>query len=121
MFQWVVALRYLRPPRRRSWKAHWVTFVLLAACLGCQMLKWSLVHVDELNVVQPLLIQGVHIAGLVCGGAAFLVGSFLVFLQWLTLFAAISAFGLYLGSVALVVAISIMSGFESDLRGKIPG
>ena len=121
MFEWVIALRYLRPPKPRTWKSHWVTVVFLAGWIACLMLKWSLQHVDELDSIRPMVLPAVNITGLVCLGAAFLIGSFLIFLQWLTLFAAISAFGLYLGSVALVVAISIMSGFESDLRGKILG
>jgi lipoprotein-releasing system permease protein len=42
-------------------------------------------------------------------------------LRRFTIFSSISTFGLYLGSTALVVVLSVMSGFEQDLKQKILG
>ena len=38
-----------------------------------------------------------------------------------TVFTAISIFGVFLGTAAPIIALSVMSGFEADLKGKIRG
>ena len=38
-----------------------------------------------------------------------------------TVFTAISIFGVFLGTAAPIVVLSVMSGFEADLKGKIRG
>jgi len=50
-----------------------------------------------------------------------LVGFFIELIRPLTLFTTISTFGLFVGTGALVTVLSVMSGFETDLRTKILG
>ena len=50
-----------------------------------------------------------------------LVGFFVELIRQLTIFTTISTFGLFLGTGALVTVLSVMSGFEQDLKGKILG
>jgi lipoprotein-releasing system permease protein len=52
---------------------------------------------------------------------AVLVGIFVVLARRFTIFTTISTFGLFLGSAALVIVLSVMSGFEQDLKHKILG
>ncbi len=55
--------------------------------------------------------------------SAISLGLFLTILGWLfasfTVFTAISMFGVYLGTATPVLALSVMSGFEADLKSKI--
>jgi ABC-type lipoprotein release transport system permease subunit len=50
-----------------------------------------------------------------------LVGFFIELIRRLTIFTTISTFGLFLGTGALVTVLSVMSGFEQDLKTKILG
>ena len=54
-----------------------------------------------------------------------MLGLVLSILGWLfasfTVFTAISIFGVFLGTGAPVIVLSVMSGFESDLKRKILG
>jgi lipoprotein-releasing system permease protein len=69
----------------------------------------------------PLFVENLRIAG-ISGLCAGLVITFLgVLLASFTVFTAISVFGVFLGTAAPVVALSVMSGFEADLKGKIRG
>ncbi|MBK8480316.1 MAG: ABC transporter permease [Proteobacteria bacterium] len=53
--------------------------------------------------------------------AGWLVTLFGVLMLFFSVFTCISIFGVHLGTAALVVVISVMGGFEQDLRGKILG
>jgi lipoprotein-releasing system permease protein len=46
---------------------------------------------------------------------------FLRFVRRFTVFSTISTYGLFLGTGALVIVLSVMSGFETDLKHKILG
>jgi lipoprotein-releasing system permease protein len=50
-----------------------------------------------------------------------LIEAFILMVRRLTIFTTISTYGLFLGSGALVIVLSVMSGFEHDLRRKILG
>jgi lipoprotein-releasing system permease protein len=122
-FHWLVALRYLRMPHPRSAKLHiltllFATLVVLAWGLGFLL---DYVHTPWFSGLRadigPVL-RWVKLGSLV---AFVLVGTFIVFVRRFTIFTTISIYGLFLGSAALVVALSIMSGFEGDLRRKILG
>lgn len=122
-FHWLVALRYLRMPKPRSARLHLVTLLFATAVV----LSWGLgLLLDHVHTpwfagvradVGPIL-RWVKLGTLV---AFVLVGVFITLVRRFTIFTTISIYGLFLGSAALVVALSIMSGFESDLRRKILG
>jgi lipoprotein-releasing system permease protein len=62
-----------------------------------------------------------NIAGMVLLGVGALTLMFGAFFQRMSIFTTISTFGVCLGTLALVVALSVMNGFQTDLREKILG
>ena len=54
-------------------------------------------------------------------GLGFLITYLGVLFASFTVFTAISIFGVFLGTAAPIVVLSVMSGFEADLKGKIRG
>ena len=66
-------------------------------------------------------IRYVQAAGLGVGLLAYLVTFFGALLIYFSLFTTISIFGVFLGTSSLVVVLSVMGGFEADLKRKILG
>lgn len=122
-FQWLVALRYLRLENPRSGNIHWIT-ALLVVTVGLVMgLSYAVDHThtawaQNLRIDHGATIRLVKL-GVFVGFV--LIESFLLLVQRLSIFTTISTYGLFLGSGALVIVLSVMSGFESDLRHKILG
>ncbi|MCG8423891.1 MAG: ABC transporter permease [Proteobacteria bacterium] len=119
-----IASVLLRRPRRpRMAIVAW--FVALASCGG---LGWC---VSELVLTPPsyLLIsplrQGPNYTVLLISLGGFGIGMFAVQLAAVryvfTFFTTVSIAGVYVGSMALVIVLSVMSGFETDLRDNILG
>src|SRR5260370_20110255 len=122
-FPWLIALSYLRMQAKRTSKLHrvtWVVGVLLVAAFvaafaldHARSLKWQEVRLHYGNLLR--LIRLALIVGFV------LIETFILLVRRLTIFTTISTFGLFLGSGALVIVLSVMSGFETDLKHKILG
>lgn len=121
-FEWFVAWRHLRDPGRPSRTA------LVVAIIGVVLTALA----GGLELVLPYLnsrpaigytgwLGTVRLVGAIAAG----VGGLLFFGALLrlvfTLFTAISILGVYMGTAAPIVALSVMSGFEMDLKGKIRG
>src|SRR5262249_6621403 len=111
----------LKMPTRRSVKIHWISAGLWAALLGLKLFRTWLQHSTSHAVLRADLanVLGWALAGLIVAVA--LVEAFILIVRRFTIFTTISIYGLYLGSAALVVVLSVMSGFESDLKQKILG
>jgi lipoprotein-releasing system permease protein len=117
-FEWFVAWRHLRrDPEERSHRTLAVGLVLLAAGLSWLALaRWG-----------PGAVKAFYAANLVelpiLGAIATALGLFLAvcgaLFAYFTVFTAISIIGVFLGTGAPIVALSIMSGFETDLKSKI--
>jgi lipoprotein-releasing system permease protein len=128
-FEWLIAWRHLRDPERRSLpKTLIVGLAALGAgglALGIAALIPHLVHSQarapgEWMEVHPLVIvERLRMGGLI----ALAVGVFVTLLGLLfatfTVFTTFSIFGVFLGTGAPIIALSVMSGFEADLKGKI--
>jgi len=67
------------------------------------------------------LAPALRILTMVVGVLVGLIVLFVLLVQRLTIFTTISTYGLFLGSAVMVLALSVMSGFEADLRHKILG
>ncbi|HZS38484.1 MAG TPA: ABC transporter permease [Polyangia bacterium] len=122
-FQWLVALRYLRMEVARTAKIHWVTAILGGALLVAVAVSAFIDHSGaawalDFRIAHPTVLRIAKI-GLIAGFV--LVEVFILLVRRLTIFTTISTYGLFLGSGALVIVLSVMSGFESDLRHKILG
>jgi len=124
-FELLVASRYLRadrPPGSIN-RLRWATFGLIlvtAAIYGGDRLVEYYMR-DHLSELLWDLRSVLRVAKYVIVAVTVLVGFFLELIRRLTIFTSISTFGLFLGTAALVTALSVMSGFEQDLKGKILG
>jgi len=134
-FEWFVAWRHLRDPERRSRRTlvfGLAALALAALCLLAVRFAPHLPflrrgsHVDTIGVAgewlssrPTLLVENLKTVGVV----AAIVGVIFTILGALfatfTVFTAISIFGVFLGTGAPIVALSVMSGFEADLKTKI--
>lgn len=124
-FEFLLAGRYLRAHRPKGALNHlrWLTLGLLIVTIA--------VYVgDELaaralrNRLSSFLwdLRGVlRYMKYVTVLLTLLVGFFVELIRNLTIFTTISTFGLFLGTGALITVVSVMSGFEQDLKTKILG
>jgi lipoprotein-releasing system permease protein len=127
-FEWLVAWRHLRDPDTRSHRTLWTGLVLIA--LGAAAVLFAKYAGPLLgpHATAPLewreartaiWIGYVSIGGRIAiglGGIVVLLG---VLFAVFTVFTALSIFGVFLGTAAPVIALSVMSGFENDLKTKI--
>jgi lipoprotein-releasing system permease protein len=127
-FEWFVAWRHLRDPERRSRRAIALKIGLGIVALAVADLVYLKVHGTPMRdphgffTARPEpLYEWLRIGGVI----ALIVGGIVTFLGTLlasfTVFTAISVFGVFLGTAAPILALSVMSGFEADLKGKIRG
>jgi len=127
-FEWFVAWRHLRDPERRSRRTLLIGLVALLAGGLCFAAAALVPHFGGIQArapgewmeTQPLLIvDRLKTAGAIAIAAGLLLtllgGLFALF----TVFTAVSIFGVFLGTGAPIIALSVMSGFEADLKGKI--
>jgi lipoprotein-releasing system permease protein len=124
-FQWFVAWRYLMAkPRKVSTSILIVASALAVTALGCLAVAYLVLDdpapIDGLPVFNPLRANLLRVAA---GSAALLELTVLLGLvrYFFTFFTAVSIGGVGIGTMALVIVLSVMAGFESDLRDKILG
>jgi lipoprotein-releasing system permease protein len=129
-FEWFVAWRHLRDPDRRGSRTLFFgifALLLAAACLLAAHFAPRLALLgghargpsDWIQSRPTLLVENLKTVGVI----AAIVGVVFTILGALfssfTVFTAISIFGVFLGTGAPIVALSVMSGFEADLKTKI--
>ncbi len=124
-FQTFVALRYLMAhPMHVSWLALGVAavcFATAAVLMGVHDLL--LVEPDRHSMVpngSPYWADVVTARKLATGVGLFWIYVFLIRVAF-TFYSTVSIVGVSIGAAALVLVLSIMNGFESDLRQKILG
>jgi lipoprotein-releasing system permease protein len=127
-FEWFVAWRHLRDPERRSRRAIALKVGLAIVLLSAGVLVYLKVHGTPMRdpqgffTARPDPFYEYLRIGAVIGIIAGYVISFLgALLASFTVFTAISVFGVFLGTSAPILALSVMSGFEADLKSKIRG
>ena len=127
-FEWFVAWRHLRDPERRSRRTLVVGLAALAAgglCFLAAALVPRFMHVHarapgEWMEVHPLVVvERLRTAGMIAIAAGLLLTLLGALFAFFTVFTAVSIFGVFLGTGAPIIALSVMSGFEADLKGKI--
>lgn len=121
-FDLLISSRYLRARSRKPWVRYiTLVFVLLtAAIFGAHagLDAYMKRHYDpRLYAALPVLYYAKYISVFF----TVQVAVFVELIRRLTVFTTISTFGLFLGSEALVLVLSIMGGFEQDLKQKILG
>ncbi len=119
----MIARRYLQREAKLSAAVYWIPGILfvIGALAGGALLWMRESHVLRVQQLRMTLSGPLFIALIV---VAILFEWSLVFallVRRFTIFASIATFGLYLGTWALVTALSVMAGFEGDLQHKIIG
>ena len=122
-FEWMLARRYLKLLKDRSPKIHLLTVFLGTLWLILQATSYGLDHAHSLRVQELRenwggLIDKIRYVVILLTVA---IEVFLRFVRRFTVFSTISTYGLFLGTAALVIVLSVMSGFETDLKQKILG
>lgn len=128
-FEWFVAWRHLRDPERRSRRLLKVGLALVAlgaiafAVFGHLVDKRHGLHGAATWTASGIQTAAILSTGKTISVVALVLGGLFAFLGVLfasfTVFTAISIFGVFLGTGAPIVALSVMSGFEADLKTKI--
>jgi len=119
-FEWFVAWRHLRDNERRS---HVTLIVGLAFLLlgGAGFLAEHLIlkHRPVLFARGGLLYDNLKLISVIAIVIGTLVTTLGTLFAFFTVFTAFSMFGVFLGTGVPILALSIMSGFEMDLKSKI--
>lgn len=131
-FEWFVAWRHLRDPERRSRRT--LVFGLLALAAGalCLLAVYLGPRVPWLHLMPAprapgewgggrpaLLLENLKTIGITASIVGVVFTILGVLFASFTVFTAISIFGVFLGTGAPIIALSVMSGFEADLKTKI--
>ncbi len=109
-YQWFVAWRYLLADGRKVSKA------VMAFVGACILAAAALIVIGSITGNEYLYLAAVGVGA---------VAEFMIVVgikrYFFTFFTTVSMAGCMVGAQALVVVLSVMSGFETDLRGKILG
>lgn len=115
-----IAWRYVR-----RHKGSWVT---LYVGLGFLFASSALVVAVEfirpekvlgMDVAPTMVMQGLQYAAIGTARLGWWIVVYGVLIRYFSVFTTISTFGVYLGISSLVAVLSVMGGFENDLRQKI--
>jgi lipoprotein-releasing system permease protein len=121
--QRLIAMRYFVLGKRRGWTV-FIPSLVIAALLAA---NWSVLpwmegahsaRAMELRAEWMPMAQGSRLGFIILLTIVLYVT---ILIRRLTIFTAINITGLFLASAAMVIVLSIMSGFESDLKRKILG
>ncbi|HVR60404.1 MAG TPA: FtsX-like permease family protein [Polyangia bacterium] len=127
-FEWFVAWRHLRDPERRSRRTLLVGLAALAAGAAVLMLMRlvpslftiRLGSAGEFFSSRPtVLAENLKVAAIITAAVGLALSILGALFASFTVFTAISIFGVFLGTGAPIIALSVMSGFEADLKSKI--
>jgi lipoprotein-releasing system permease protein len=118
-YEWFVAWRHLREHEGRRSVMIWAG-VTLSVFAGVARIAAARIAPGALGEPAPLQ-RALIVSAVVLLAAAVVFVWLGVLLRLFSVFTSISVFGVFLGTCALVIVLSVMSGFEGDLRGKILG
>ncbi len=124
-FEWFVAWRHLRDPERQSRRTLVMGLAIVAIGVAALIAAFVLEKKPDpmafFRSPPPAYLEYLRNGGymaLILGGVVTFLGGLLAAF---TVFTAISIFGVFLGTAAPILVLSVMSGFEADLKGKIRG
>src|SRR5688572_29973559 len=101
----------------------WLTGICLAALVAALVWRYGFLtepRPGSFREPDPWL-QRTELAAVIAGALAVIFGTLAILRQIFSFFSTVSIAGVWIGTMALVFVLSVMSGFESDLRSKILG
>ena len=122
-FEWFVAWRYLRQGGKRH-SGYATIGAGLLVCAAAAVSFWLASRVEVRHLVDlgaGARKQNYELLGIGLTAVGILAVTFGSFRHLQSVFTTISTFGVMLGTAALVIVLSVMNGFEMDLRQKILG
>jgi lipoprotein-releasing system permease protein len=121
--EWFLAWHYLLRSRGSRGTLIVGALLLVAAAVVYRGVYLNVLPppIAGIGVEPPRYLVWVEWTAIGLGVAGWLVTLFGVLMLFFSVFTCISIFGVHLGTAALVVVISVMGGFEQDLRQKILG
>jgi lipoprotein-releasing system permease protein len=123
-FEWFVAWRHLRDPERRSHRMLIVGGSMLGLAIAAIVISHLVAgkHDGFLNMRAVMIAERVRFGATILAVVGFLIAYFGVLRSAsFSVFTSISIGGVTLGTFIPIVALSVMSGFEIDLKTKIRG
>lgn len=124
-FELLIAGRYLRTHRPQGsldylrWYTLGLFLLTVAVFAGDQLVEYYLrEHLSQFLWDLRGIFRSLKYASVLI---LVLVGIFVELIRRLTIFSTISTISVFLGTGVLITALSVMSGFEQDLKGKILG
>jgi lipoprotein-releasing system permease protein len=127
-FEWFVAWRHLRDPDRRSYRTLLVGVALIVVAIGLGLASWLIDRRSPdpaavfLRPLRSLLSERLRMAAAICAIPGLLISFYGVLRSSsFSIFTALSVLGVFFGTWAPIVTLSVMSGFETDLKTKIRG
>lgn len=121
-FEWFLAWRYLKRAKGNpATLIVGVSLLVLAGSLYAASVHLEPDSIGEIAIAPAPYVRYLKWAALAAGVLGWLVAIFGVLQLSFSVFTSISGFGVHLGTGALVVVLSVMGGFEQDLRQKILG
>lgn len=119
-FEWFVAWRHLRDTESRTHRTLLVGIILIAVGAAGYIIEHLTLKHRPMWFVQlgPVFdyLKPASVATITLGSIIATLGALFSFF---TVFTSFSIFGVYLGSGFPILALSVMSGFEIDLKSKI--
>ncbi|MCB9555971.1 MAG: FtsX-like permease family protein [Deltaproteobacteria bacterium] len=122
-YEWLIAWRYLRA-RRASTRALWFLGVLLLIGAGLQLASYVIGRpASDIPGFSsaPASADALRQAAFGVFAVSAWAGCFAALQLFFSVFTSISIMGVFFGTEVLVVVLSVMGGFEQDLRSKILG
>jgi len=119
----MLALRYLKAAAPRSMSIYLVPLVLLLFMGLLYGADAAALHSTNQRVLgfHAEWARAIGNAKWIGWLVLVIVGTFVATLRRLTIFTTMSTYGMFIGTAALVIVLSVMSGFEADIKGKILG
>ena len=122
-FEWYVAWRYLeREKESRAWIITVIVGIVIMVGGAVLLFLPQLLHSSKLHDTfatrgdQRRILQ---LIGIIAAFVGFTVAYVGVLVHRFSIFTTISMFGVFLGVAAPIIVLSVMSGFETDLKAKI--
>lgn len=121
-FEWFMAWRYLKRLRgNRKTLLVGLALLLLAGAAFFASVRLTPDSIAGIALTPPRMVRALRWVALGLAVLGWMVSLFGALQLAFSVFTTISIFGVHLGTLALVVVLSVMGGFEHDLRRKILG